>query len=169
VRLFCTRVLANQAGYQLEVALTGILFYISRSLYPVSNAANTRPPTSCALYMSNLDTCSRNTQLLRAHEDTMAFVHESEGHCGQLWRRIPGWWGFSEKVVKQINKCSCYEKQTSGDGGDIDDDDCKSSVTRVLVSVRKSRSSRLSACATLYLTCNVSLEGGKLFQPQSML
>jgi hypothetical protein len=70
-------------------------------------------------------------------------------------------WGFSEKVV---NDCSCHEKHTSGDGGDINDEDCKSNVTHSLVSVRKSRSSRLSDSATLYLTCNLSLEGDRLFQ-----
>jgi hypothetical protein len=66
--------------------------------------------------------------------------------------------------MKQINKCICLEKQASAGGGDINDSDCKSNVTHVLLSGRKSRSSRLSDSATLYLTCNLSLESDKLFQ-----
>jgi hypothetical protein len=76
------------------------------------------------------------------------------------------YWGFSEKVV---NKCSCDEKHTSGDGGGINDEDCISNVTHSLVSVRKSRSSRLPDPATLYVTCNLSLEGNKLLQSRFAL
>jgi hypothetical protein len=68
----CTHVLGNQAIFQLEVAMTGIpLLYFPVSVF---NEANTRPQISCTVHMSNLDTYSRNIQLLRAHEYATAFV-----------------------------------------------------------------------------------------------
>jgi hypothetical protein len=71
--------------------------------------------------------------------------------------------------MKQISRCICHEKQASAGGGDINDSDCKPNVTHSLVSVRQSRSSRLSDSATLYVTCNLSLEGDKLSQSRFAL